>query len=274
MNKFTLVLGFLLLIAVVNARHYGDRRDSGSSGDDDEQSDFKKERDYPTLNRHRRRRWQLNYGYDYQPPRHYTERRDYYQNQQDLIPQIFRLLDELAVEVRRQPPPPPPPQPIYIPYPVPYYVPQYVPCNVNQTKKPDIKQRFPDMEDTNQNWGFATSNESDYDDGLDGKRPISFDKIRPKGVIKRPAPPVEHGSSQNEASTKAPKINDQAAITMPSMCQAAALSCCGFSDDKSQQKQCFTNVGCAMTYANGKACTLDAITEALNVFQNAYAPVN
>lgn len=147
-------------------------------------------------NRHRRRRWQANYGaYDYPlPPQHYyPERRDYDRNQQDLLPQIVRLLEEISAYVKR-PQPSPMPQPIYIPYPVPYPVRQIeFGCKENTTKQPTVHNRFPVMEDTNQNWGFVIDKDDDTDD-LDGTRPISFDPIKPLRPMMRPQPNVEHGS--------------------------------------------------------------------------------
>lgn len=157
------------------------------------------------VNRHRRRRWQANYGaYDYalQAPHYYPERRDYDRNQQDLLPQIVKLLEEISAYVKRPQLPPPPPQPIYIPYPVVYPIPKFSPCSENSentTKKPSIHNRFPVMEDTNQNWGFVIDKDDETDDFSNG-RPISFDPIKPIRPMKRPAPKVEHGSSMDVSS--------------------------------------------------------------------------
>lgn len=148
-------------------------------------------------NRHRRRTRQNYYSaYDYPlPPQHYyPERRDYDRNQQDLLPQIVKLLEEISIYVKRPQPPPAMPQPIYIPYPVPYPVPQYTACSENTTKKPSIHNRFPVMEDSNQNWGFVINKDDETDD-LGDSRPISFDPIKPIRPMMRPPPKVEHGST-------------------------------------------------------------------------------
>lgn len=274
MNTLTILFGMLLCLAVANARHYGDRSESERT-DDEETQGLRQEVDH-TSHRHRRRRWQSSGGYDYQPSRYdYRDRRDYYRDQQDLIPQIYKLLDEISTYIRRQQvqPPPPPPQPIYIPYPVPYFVPKVVVCKT-PVKSPNVTSRFPEMEDTNQNWGFVASTENmndDYDD-TDGARPISFDPIRPKQQMKRPAPSVEHGSSQSKTpvTTQAPFLGQGRTSDMS--CFAATLTCCGNSDQASQ-KQCFINIGCAAKY-DSKMCSSDAITEALENFKRSYAPVN
>ncbi|XP_063893281.1 uncharacterized protein LOC110374597 [Helicoverpa armigera] len=271
MNTLTLLFVVLLCGVAVYARHLDDLSDSDSLSP--EKSEGRKHGS--DLTRHRRRRWQMNYGYDYpQPPTHsyYPDRRDYDRNQQDLLPQIVKLLEEISVYVKR-PQPPPVPQPIYIPYPVPYPVPQIASCSDNGTKKPSVHTRFPEMEDTNQNWGFVTSKDDDTDD-LSESRPISFDPIAPLRPMRRPAPKVEHGSSQADAqtSTQAPQFNDEPGVLkIPSMCNAAILSCC--ADNQSQQRVCFNRFGCAVSYENGKACSDESINAALDSFKTAYSPV-
>lgn len=204
MNTLTLLLGVLLCLVVVYARRLEERTDADPFSDVADQNDGLRKHGADQT-RHRRRRWQMNYGYDYPlPPNYnynYPDRRDYDRNQQDLLPQIIKLLEEIAVYVKRPPPPPPPPQPIYIPYPVPYPVFQNAPCSDKDMKKPNISTRFPEMEDTNQNWGFVTSNEDNSDDTNDGARPISFDPIKPVRPLKRPTPKVEHGSFQGDVSS-------------------------------------------------------------------------
>lgn len=185
----------------VNARHYGERENPDTLTDDETQNDFRKEKQHTTQPRHRRRRWQ-SYGYDYQPPQYYGNRRDSYSNHQELIPEIYRLLEDITASIKRsQQAPPPPPQPIYVPYPVPYFVPRYMPCKP-EVAKVNITSRFPELDDVNRNWGFVTNDlpEEMYDDS-DGMRPISFEPIKPNlNNLKRPAPAVEHGSVQSKVS--------------------------------------------------------------------------
>lgn len=203
MKSVIVLLGLALCLVAVNARHYTDRIENEKRSDDDLTENAEPARDYRGGQmRHRRKRWQMNYGYDYPPPPnpYYPERRDYDRNQ-ELIPQIWRLLDEISAYVRRPPPPPVLPQPIYVPYPVPYPVPQNCTCNVKIVSQPNVTKRFPDFEDINQNWGIADTNEEvDEEDDGDGSRPISFEPIKPKTPMTRPQPEVEHGSDQATVS--------------------------------------------------------------------------
>lgn len=206
MNKFILLLGMLACLVTVQARHFADPS-AGESSDDASDEEFSPKIRLP---RHRRRRWQSNYGYDYSPPsfyppnNYYPDRRN--DRDQELIQNIYKLLEDINAYIRRTPPPPPPPpQPIYIPYPVSF--PNRVVCRVNKlqnttgTKVPDINNRgHPDMEDTNQNWGLVMA-EEEYDDENDGARPISFEPLVPKQLLKRPAPKVDHGSQQIHVSS-------------------------------------------------------------------------
>lgn len=198
MHTLTVLLIVIICMGEVYPRHVLDDINESDMLSPDKNDGIRKHTS--DQNRHRRRRWQANYGYDYPlpPPHYYPERRDYDRNQQDLLPQIVKLLEEISTYIRR-PQPPPPPQPIYIPYPVPYPVPQYTSCTENATKKPTIHNRFPVMEDTNQNWGFVTD-EKDETDDLPDSRPISFDPIKPLRPMKRPSPKVEHGSSAGQVS--------------------------------------------------------------------------
>lgn len=202
MKSLAILVGLALCLVAVHARHYTDRLENEKRADDDSDN-VESGKNYRSQMRHRRKRWQMNYGYDYppQPPNPYfLERRDYDRNQ-ELIPQIWRLLDEISAYVKR-PPPPPVPQPIYVPYPVPYPLPQNCNCNA---QAPNITNRFPELEDVRQNWGIVTSQEADaIDDGNDGSRPISFEPIKPKRPMQRPQPEVEHGT--NEAATTVSNI--------------------------------------------------------------------
>ncbi|KAJ8733316.1 hypothetical protein PYW08_001614 [Mythimna loreyi] len=272
MNSLVLLLVVFICMGEVYPRHLLDDVDPDSLTPDQKDGVRKHSSD---MNRHRRRRWQANYGaYDYAmpSPHYYPDRRDYDRNQQDLLPQIVRLLEEISTYVKR---PQPPPQPIYIPYPVPYPVPQYSSCSENTTKKPAIHSRFPQMEDTNQNWGFVIDKDDETDD-FDGTRPISFDPIKPVKPMKRPAPKVEHGSFTEDSqhpTTPAPQFAEQqGSLRTPSMCNAAILSCC--ADEKPQQKLCFNNFGCGVSYDNGNACSDASINNALEAFKAAYSPVN
>ncbi|KAF9810790.1 hypothetical protein SFRURICE_014388 [Spodoptera frugiperda] len=276
MNTFVLLFGLSICMVGVYARHIEDHISDSASLSPDQNDGIRK---HGSESRHRRRRWQMNYGYDYSlPPTHsyYPERREYdnRNQQQDLLPQIVKLLEEIATYVKR-PAAPAAPQPVYIPYPVPYLVPQYGSCSDNATKKPSIHTRFPEMEDTNQNWGFVTNKDDDTDDLSDAGRPISFEPLKPLRPMKRPSPKVEHGSSQADSkqpSTPAPQFNDQpGSLRTPSMCNAAILSCC--ADDKAQQRVCFNGFGCGVSYDNGNACSDESISAALESFKSAYSPV-
>lgn len=206
MNTTVLLLAGLLSVVLVNGRHFEDRNQPENV--DEEQFETRKYRERSGEQRHRRKRWQMAYGYDLQPHSYYPDRRNNYDRNEDILPQIFKLLDELSDYVKKnqqQPPPPPPPQPIYIPYPVPYPVPQYINCKPKIENKPNITQPsragFGGMEDVNQNWGFVTNDNEDYeDDGNDGARPISFDPIKPKNFLMRPPPKVDHGTTQEEVT--------------------------------------------------------------------------
>lgn len=273
MDSLALLVGVLLCLAVVNGRGFGDgyeRQDPSLLSDAEDQGP----KHHTAESRHRRRRWQMNYGYDYSPP-YYPERRDYDRNQQDLLPRIVKLLEEISVYVKRAQSPPQP-QPIYVPYPMPYAVPQvsYVPgCSCTPAKTPNVTVRFPQMDDTNQNWGFVKNDAENNGPIHDFARPISFDPIKPIRPMQRPAPSVEHGSQQpdNQYSTQAPKFEaDIGSGRSPDSCNAGILACC--VGDSTQQKNCFNNFGCAATY-NDRTCSPESINEALEVFRVAYAPV-
>lgn len=280
MNTLALLFSVLLCLAIVNCRSFEDRHAKDLSEADDGGL-----KTHGSEHRHRRRRWQANYGYDYRPsmPPYYPDARDYDRNQQqDLLPKIVRLLEEISDYIKRPQANIPPiqqlPQPVYIP--VPYIIPQFVPCTATSAQNPNISSRFPEMEDTNQNWGFVPSNQIGRLPAGDGSRPISFEPIRPQGPMMRPPPAVEHGSVQaeNQPTTKAPMTfevdlpSEDPVEQIPVMCKAAVLSCC--ADSKPQQKQCFTNFGCTSTYDNGNACNTESVDEALAAFKAAYSPVS
>lgn len=195
MNKIVLLFGVLICFVAVNARHYVDRR--ADEGSDDQEALRPREHG----SGHRKRRWQSSYGYDYPPPSYYyPERRDD-RNNQETIQQIYRLLEDISSYIRRMPPPPPPPQPIYIPYPVAFTT--RVACKSPQNSSlPDTERRntFTDSMDQNRNWGIFAPPQVDFTIDNDGARPISFEPLIPKQLIKRPAPAVEHGSQQASVS--------------------------------------------------------------------------
>lgn len=129
----------------------------------------------------------------------------------DPLNRIHRHLLQIAA-VARQPPPPPPP-PINFPFWLPIiYIPQ-TGCNCipnkqpprpgqNTTGNPGVETRFPELEDERLNWGIVNNdnNDDDYDFEEDFSRPISFDPITVNTPMKRPPPPVEHGTTQGDQS--------------------------------------------------------------------------
>ncbi|KAI5631039.1 hypothetical protein NE865_16247 [Phthorimaea operculella] len=256
MNTHLFLLGLLLCLAAVTARHTDPVENSETEPNNNGNNRAKG-------NGHRRKRYHMSYGYDYQPPAtpfYYPPRRESNDRNQDLLPEIYRLLDEISNYIRR-PPPPPQPQPIYIPYPVPYPM-----CNceannnVNKKmEKPTITSRFPDMDDTNQNWGII--DDSTTEDEGDGARPLSFVPIQSKRPMKRPPVALEHGTQHARAPAH-----------IPNMCDVFSLSCC--SGDASQQKRCFTEAGCADTFAKGNACEQERLFKIIDEYSKAYAPVN
>lgn len=143
------------------------------------------------------------------------------------LEQIQRRLQDIASFVRQPILPPQPPSHFPFFFPV-IYIPQYgCDCNsandnttplpepetpqtpgpspqtplpgTNQTN-PDPEERFPELEDNRQNGGLLSNEtEPEYDEE-EFSRPISFDPIPPNRPNMRPAPPVDHGSSQGSSS--------------------------------------------------------------------------
>ncbi|XP_059049764.1 uncharacterized protein LOC131844813 [Achroia grisella] len=170
--------------------------------------------------------------------------------------------------------------------------PQTTPDNKKNTTSPspNIETRFPEMEDNRQNWGVVneigtTTNEQvdDYDEN-DGARPISFEPIQPNTPISRPAPPVEHGSSQGnadepitttpgsfQASTTINPIQNPTTVNpiseAPSACDGAVLSCC---HQLQVTYDCFALQGCPDPTAYGNPCDSNVILRVINRFQSFY----
>ncbi|KAJ2951959.1 hypothetical protein O0L34_g4218 [Tuta absoluta] len=258
MNTHLFLFGLLLCLAAVTARHtdpveISDTEPSSNSGNNKAKG-----------HGHRRKRYHMSYGYDYQPPAipfYSPPRRESHDRNQDLLPEIYRLLDEISNYIRR-PPPPPQPQPIYIPYPVPYPMCNCETNNNKKSSKPTITSRFPDMDDTNQNWGII--DESSTEDEGDGSRPLSFVPIQPKRPLNRPQIALDHGTQHARAPAAPAKV--------PDMCDVFSLSCC--SGDAPQQKRCFTEAGCADTFAKGNACDQERLLKIIEEYSKAYAPVH
>ncbi|XP_049870228.1 uncharacterized protein LOC126369703 [Pectinophora gossypiella] len=261
MNTHLLVLGVLLCLMAVDARHFGEQADQVST--DDDQAHVVKARE--SGDRHRRKRYHINYGYDYQPPAnpfYPPYRRESYDRNPDLLPEIYRLLDEISAYVRR--PQPPPPQPIYIPYAVPYPI-----CNcpaATPTAKPNITNRFPEMDDSNQNWGLV--DEGTQEEEGDGSRPLSFTPITPKRPLKRPQVNLEHGTQHGREAAASPSIQAR----VPVMCDVFSLSCCG-NGSPAQQRECLISNGCPETYDNGRGCSQERLLKIIDAYSKAYAPV-
>ncbi|KAI5631040.1 hypothetical protein NE865_16248 [Phthorimaea operculella] len=219
---------------------------------------------------------------------------DPYQNtfSEDPLQQIYRRLQDIAGVIRTQSkfnqPPPPPPFPILFPV---VFVPQVgCGCTPNQgaTPKPkpngtdfDIENRFPDMEDTNQNWGIVVNqNDTEVDDGEDEDftRPISFQPIRPNRTMTRPPPAVDHGSNQEgrdpmrttttmSPAAAAPPAASASAPTRPTVCDAAVLSCC---HQAQVTYECFVANGCPDPTAYGNPCEAQTILQVINRFSRFY----
>ncbi|XP_028173820.1 uncharacterized protein LOC114362563 [Ostrinia furnacalis] len=228
---------------------------------------------------------------------------------QDPLINIHRRLQEIN-NIARQPPipqfPPPLPQfPAFVPI---IYIPQ-VGCgctpdntpqnpstdrptppqgNQNTTDNPGVSNRWPEMDDERQNWGIVMNGtepvEEPVEDVGDGSRPISFDPITPIRPMNRPAPPVEHGSSQagdaNGGTTTTTTARPAAApggfagssgLAPPSPCDGAILSCC---HQAQVTYDCFALQGCPDPSSYGNPCDPGVIFRVIERFQRFYGQRN
>lgn len=136
-----------------------------------------------------------------------------------------------------------------------------VPGNPNVT----VVNRFPEMEDSRQNWGIAGDENDPGEEEYN--RPLSFDPVPPPTPTSRPPPPVEHGSIQAGLSNPTPMADRRKlgspAFGPPSVpppppsftsnplihgqdgglteCDKAILSCC---HRKEVTYQCFVDLDC------------------------------
>ncbi|XP_063377356.1 uncharacterized protein LOC134664572 [Cydia fagiglandana] len=212
----------------------------------------------------------------------------------DPLSHVYRRLHDIASVARQPAFPPSFPSsfPIYLPV---LYLPQ--PCNCNQQPKPtnnqngsqpdSINNRFPDMEDTRQNWGYVVNDDEDNDDGQDVRRPINFDVIRPNNTVTRRPPPVEHGTVQGDgtlnsippgappttfrpSTTRRPPQNAPKEVStnqLPTNCDAAVLSCCHRPEITFE---CFTTQGCPDVGSYGNPCEPNVILRVIERFQRFY----
>lgn len=250
----------------------------------------------------RQKRWYDFGGFGFPPPispaypnyvkRDESQSTGVYGLVEDPVSQVFRRIHDLA----RQPPyhPPLPPQfPIYLPV---LYLPQ--PCNCspqgppaqqpdnNNGTLPDLNNRFPEMEDKRQNWGYVVDDdEEDRDDRLFASRPINFDRVKPNKTLSRPPPPVEHGTVQGNGNGNTNNVNNVAASVpvttrrppsqdvpkttneLPTNCDAAVLSCCHRPEITFE---CFTTEGCPDVSSYGNPCDPSVILKVIERFQRFY----
>ncbi|XP_030028403.1 uncharacterized protein LOC115445999 isoform X2 [Manduca sexta] len=216
-----------------------------------------------------------------------------------IYPNYDRRLQEIANVVRQPAPPPPPPHiPIFFPV---IFIPQAgcqcfpetstnppqtPPANTNQTN-PNVFNRFSEMDDVRQNWGLVvnqTADDDDYDEG-DGSRPISFDPIRVNRTMRKPAPPVEHGTVQSNSQAVTTTTSRSIArpgfsvgsfapaapSETPSTCDGAVLSCC---HQRAVTYNCFTAQGCPNPTSYGNPCDPDVILKVIDKFQRFYGVRN
>ncbi|XP_046963068.1 uncharacterized protein LOC124532287 [Vanessa cardui] len=138
-----------------------------------------------------------------------------------------------------------------------------------ETTTPALPNRFPDLEDTQQNWGIVSGNESNVNVEGDGNRPISFDPIVPQAPIDIPVPPVEHGSVQAGAepqqiptTTFRPiaslpaKGSSRTPYNTPTICDGAVISCCLRSPIT---PSCFALQGCPDPSRYGNPCDPEVV---------------
>lgn len=246
----------------------------------------------------------------------------------DPLDNIQKRLHDIASFVRQPAPPPPPPSHFPFFFPV-IYIPQYeCDCsshNENPTppqpvnpptpnpgdnqKNPDPDKRFPDLSDDRLNWGIVNNDSKpQFDDVNEDEyaRPISFVPLDPIQPMGRPAPPVEHGSSQGNVantpqvtttvrSTDTPRrprptarppssqerpifsqgpsapyppsfSNDIPQTEQPSPCDVAVLSCC---HRLRVTYDCFVAQGCLEPQYRS-LCEPLAILQVIEKFQKFY----
>ncbi|XP_063824309.1 uncharacterized protein LOC135073967 isoform X2 [Ostrinia nubilalis] len=151
------------------------------------------------------------------------------------------------------------------------------------------RKRWPEMDDERQNWGIVMNGtepvEEPVEDVGDGSRPISFDPITPIRPMNRPAPPVEHGSSQagdaNGGTTTTTTARPSAAapggfagspgLAPPSACDGAILSCC---HQAQVTYDCFALQGCPDPSSYGNPCDPGVIFRVIERFQRFYGQRN
>lgn len=274
----------------------------------------------------RQKRFYNYYGYGFPPmsPVIYPNLDNQYgqYGYEDPLVQIHRRLQDIAAVGRTPNLPPPPPlgghypilfPVIYIPYVGCGCTPNQTPSNQtpgnqppgNETQRPnvndtqpDLSNRFPEMEDENQNWGLVV-NETEVTDNEeeDFTRPISFEPIRPIRPMSRPPPTVEHGSSQaggggmnSQAGTTTTTTTNRpeyipprpiqnspprpiqnsppsASLDPPSACDGAILSCC---HQPQITYDCFALSGCPDPSSYGNPCEIQVILRVINRFQTYY----
>ncbi|CAH0407403.1 unnamed protein product [Chilo suppressalis] len=260
--------------------------------------------DKPDMQGQRQKRWYNYYGFP--PINPVIYRGNDFPNagvygSEDPYVQIHRRLQEISGYIRQpQPQLPPPPLPQGLPQFPPFFPILYIPqigcaCTPNNvpsqpdntpappqennrtTDNPGVNNRWPEMEDERQNWGFLL-NDTDTNDNNDanindGARPISFVPIRPNRTMSRPPPPVEHGSAQADinsltvTTTVPPPQITTSRLSPPSPCDGAVLSCCHMSQ---VTYDCFAAQGCPDPSAYGNPCDPSVIVRVIERFREYY----
>ncbi|XP_026497020.2 uncharacterized protein LOC113401354 [Vanessa tameamea] len=206
---------------------------------------------------------------------------------EDALKLIFNRLQGILSDVRHQTQPPPQQSsiPAFIPV---LFIPHAgCSCTTNsqvpsrpvngndhrksdqETTTPALPNRFPDFEDTQQNWGIVSGNESNVNVEGDGNRPVSFDPIIPQTPIDIPVPPVEHGSVQAGAepqpiptttlgpiASRPAKGGSRAPYITPSICDGAVVSCCLRPQIT---PNCFALQGCPDPSRYGNPCDPEVV---------------
>ena len=137
---------------------------------------------------------------------------------------------------------------------------------------PDLPNRFPQIDDMRQNWGTVVDQNrpSDESNDDDGNRPISLEPVDLPGSVDIPVPPVEHGSVQagsepvqttTEAVSGTEKASSNEENGVPSLCDAAIVSCCV---RKAVTYSCFAQQGCPDPSFNGNPCEPQNFRQVLN----------